>query len=430
FVTGRKYGFFPGASIGWRISEESFIKDIPVISNLKVRGGYGKVGNPLNAGRFAYLATINTGITYPFGGSPVVLSGAAPTRGQNTDLSWENNYQANIGVDLGLFQNRIEVTVDVYDRRSPNLLANVPPSYVSGTYESVPTNAISAYNRGLDLAINTRNLVSATGVNWTTSLTFSTFKNRISDLNVAQPFNGVTTRTGTPIVRYDAGQPFGAFYGYVADGLFQTPEEVSKAPKQTVGATTGTSTAPGDIRFKDLNGDGQITDKDRTFIGSPIPAFTYGINNTVSWKGFDLNMFIQGSQGNDVYNLNRVYTEGGLYSNGNSSTRVLGRWTGPGTSNDVPRAVAGDPNLNLRVSSYFIEDGSYLRIKLLTLGYNFPKTLLNRFAGQTLRVYVSSQNLLTLTKYTGFDPELGSAGIDRGIYPQSRVFLAGVNIGF
>jgi TonB-linked SusC/RagA family outer membrane protein len=430
FSTGNKFGFFPGASIGWRISEESFIKDVPAISNLKVRGGYGKVGNPLNAGRFAYLATINTGITYPIGSPAVVLNGAGPTRAQNSGLRWEDNYQANIGVDLGLFQNRIELTVDVYNRRSPNLLALVPAYYVSGTYESVPTNAISAYNRGLDLSLSTRNLVSAEGVNWTTNLTFSTFKNRISDLNVAQPFNGVTTRTGTAIVRYDQGQPFGAFYGYVADGLFQTPEEVRNAPVQTAGSNPGTSTAAGDIRFKDLNGDGQITDADRTFIGSPIPAFTYGINNTVSYKGFDLNVFLQGSQGNDVYNLNRVYTEGGLYSNGNSSTRVLGRWTGAGTSTDVPRAVAGDPNLNLRVSSYFVEDGSYLRVKLLTLGYNFPKTLINRFAGQTLRVYVSAQNLITLTKYTGFDPELGSSGLDRGIYPQSRVFLAGLNIGF
>jgi len=430
FSAGRKFGFFPGASIGWRISEESFIKDIPTISNLKIRGGYGKVGNPLNAGRFAYLASINTGITYPFGGSPVVLNGAAPTRAQNLDLSWENNYQANIGVDLGLFENRVELSVDVYNRRSPNLLAAVPPPYTSGTYESLPTNSIAAYNRGLDLSLNTRNIVNPDGLNWTTGITFSTFKNQISNLNEAIPFNGLTTRTGTAITRYDKGQPFGAFYGYVADGLFQTQEEVNKAPKQTVGATPGTSTAPGDIRFKDLNGDGAITDLDRTFIGSPIPAFTYGINNTLNYKGFDLNVFIQGSQGNDVYNLNRVYTEGGLYSNGNSSTRVLGRWTGPNSTNDVPRAVAGDPNLNLRVSSYFLEDGSYLRIKVLTLGYNFPKTLINRFAGQTLRVYVTSQNLLTLTKYTGFDPELGGSGLDRGIYPQSRVFLAGVNIGF
>ena len=182
------------------------------------------------------------------------------------------------------------------------------------------------------------------------------------------------------------------------------------------------------------------TGNDRTFIGNPNPDFTYGINNTISWKGFDLNAYIQGSQGNDIYNLSRFYTEGGLYSNGNSSTRVLGRWTGPGTSSDVPRAVAGDPNLNLRISSYYVEDGSYIRLKVLSLGYNFPKTILSRFSGQTLRVYVSAQNLVTLTKYSGYDPEVGTSGtgdnrgvgigVDRGIYPQSRVFLAGLNIGF
>jgi hypothetical protein len=196
-----------------------------------------------------------------------------------------------------------------------------------------------------------------------------------------------------------------------------------------------TGTAPGDIKFRDLNGDGLINEGDRTFIGNPNPSFTYGVNNTVSWKGFDLNVFFQGSQGNAIYNLNRAYTEGGLYSNGNSSTRVLGRWTGEGSSTDVPRAVAGDPNLNLRVSSYYVEDGSYLRLKVLSIGYNFPKTLINHFAGQTLRVYVTAQNLVTLTKYSGFDPEVGPVGngglgIDRGIYPQSRVFLAGLNIGF
>ena len=424
FAPGSKFGFFPGASLGWRLSEESFIKYIRAISNLKLRVGYGKVGNPLNAGRFAYLATINSGITYPLGPNGTINTGAAPTRSPNDVLRWENNYQANLGVDVGLFGNRLEITADVYDRRSPNLISYVPAYLVTGTYESVPTNALSAYNRGFDLSVSTRNLVSAgEGVNWTSSLVFSTFKNQISSLGTGVPFNGTTTRTGVAIVRYDVGQPFGSFYGYVADGLFQTPEDVKNAASQP-------GAAPGDIRFEDVNNDGVINDLDRTFIGSPVPKFTYGLNNTVSWKGFDLNVFVQGSQGNKVYNLNRVYTEGGLTSNGNSSTRVLARWTGAGTSNDVPRAIAGDPNQNLRVSSYFVEDGSYLRLKVLTLGYTLPKTLLNRFGTQTLRLYGTAQNLLTLTNYSGFDPELGGAGIDRGIYPQSRVYLAGISLGF
>ncbi|WP_054411836.1 SusC/RagA family TonB-linked outer membrane protein [Hymenobacter sp. DG25A] len=425
FALGEKFGWFPGVSAGWRLSEENFVKDISAISNLKLRAGWGRVGNPLNAGQFAYLAGINSGITYVFGPDGTVVAGAAPTRQQNTQLKWENNEQTNLGVDLGLWGNRLETSIDVYSRKSPNLISSVPPSLVSGTYESVPTNAISAVNKGLDVSITTRNYVGGeSGFNWTSSLIFSTYKSNIENLGTAVPFNGLNNRLGSPIVRYDQGQPFGAFYGYVADGLFQTQEEV------TSHATQQTGTAPGDIRFKDINNDGVINDADRTFIGNPNPDFTYGLNNTLTWKGFDLNLFIQGSQGNDIYNLNRFYTEGGLYSNGNSSTRVLGRWTGAGTSNDVPRAIAGDPNQNLRVSSYFIEDGSYLRIKTLTLGYNLPKTVLSRLASQQMRVYVSAQNLLTLTKYTGFDPELGQGGVDRGIYPQSRVLLAGLNIGF
>ena len=424
FALGRKFGFFPGASIGWRISDEAFVKEIPAISNLKLRAGYGRVGNPLNAGSFAYLATINTGITYPFGPTGAVNAGAAPTRAQNIDLQWENNVQSNVGLDVGLFDNRIEASVDVYSRRSPNLINNVPPYLVTGTYEAVPTNSLSSSNRGIDISLTTRNLVGVErGLSWTSSLVFSAYKNVVDDLGVGIPFNGTTTRTGVALVRYDKGQPFGAFYGYVADGLFQTPEDVRNHATQS-------GAAPGDIRYKDINNDGVINDADRTFIGNPNPKFTYGVNNTLSWHGFDLNVFLQGAQGNQVYNLNRVYTEGGLYSNGNSSTRVLSRWTGPGTSNDVPRAVAGDPNQNLRVSSYFVEDGSYMRIKVLTLGYALPKAFVNRYGTQTVRVYVTGQNLLTLTKYSGFDPELGGSGIDRGIYPQSRVFLAGVNLGF
>ncbi|QKG54602.1 TonB-dependent receptor [Hymenobacter sp. BRD67] len=435
FAPGYQFGFFPGVSLGWRLSEESFIKDIPVISNLKLRGGYGQVGNPLNAGRFAYLATINTGISYPFGSPATVLQGAAPTRGANNQLRWEINKQSNLGLDLGLFQNRVELTVDIYRRHSDNLISNVPPTLVSGTYEAVPTNAVTVQNKGIDISLNTRNLTGGSGLSWTTGITFSAYRNLIQSLNVATPFNGTTTRTGTAISRFDQGQPIGAFYGYVADGLFQSPEEIAKLNAASpTGVYQFSGTAPGDIKFKDINGDGVVNDLDRTFIGNPNPKFTFGINNTLSYKGFDLTAFVQGSEGNQIYDLNRVYTEGGLYSNGNSSTRVLGRWTGPGTSTDVPRAVAGDPNQNLRVSSYFVEDGSYVRLKVLTLGYNFAKPLINRFGSQSLRVYLTAQNLVTLTKYTGFDPEIGSQagayGIDRGIYPQSRVFIAGLNIGF
>ncbi|GGG39838.1 SusC/RagA family TonB-linked outer membrane protein [Hymenobacter glacieicola] len=427
FPPGEKFGFFPGVSAGWRISEEDFLKGNRVISNLKLRVGYGKVGNPNNAGRFAYLYAVNSGIRYPFGPNGGTLqTGAAPTRQANPDLRWETNNQTNIGIDLGFLDNRFEATIDLYNRSSPNLIAPVPPSLVSGTYETVNRNAASAYNRGIDFSFTSHN-VQGTGrsLNWTTTLNVSAYKSELESLGVGQPYNGLSALSGV-IVRYDEGEPFGSFYGYVADGLFQTPEDVRAHATQN-------GAAPGDIRFKDLNGDKVINAEDRTFIGNPNPDFTYGLNNTLTWGGFDLNVFLQGSQGNDIYNQNRYILESPLYGTSSGSTRVLGRWTGPGTSNDVPRAVGGDnadPNQNLRVSTYFIEDGSYLRIKTLTLGYSLPQIVMDRIAAKQVRVYASAQNLLTLTKYSGYDPEVGSRGVDLGVYPQPRVFLLGLNIGF
>ncbi|WP_375437460.1 SusC/RagA family TonB-linked outer membrane protein [uncultured Hymenobacter sp.] len=351
FPPGEQFGFFPGVSAGWRISEEEFLKDNRVFSNLKLRAGYGKVGNPNNAGRFAYLFSVNSAIQYAFGPNGTLQTGAAPTRLANSDLRWETNNQTNIGLDMGFLENRLEATIDVYDRTSPNLIAPVPVSLVSGTYESVNRNAASAYNRGIDFSFTSRNLQgSGQGLNWTTTLNLSAYKTELESLGVGRPYNGLGALSGV-IVRYDAGQPFGSFYGYVADGLFQTQEDVRNH------ATQNNGTAPGDIRFKDLNGDNIINADDRTFIGNPNPDFTYGVNNTLSWMGFDLNVFIQGSQGNQIYNQNRYLLEGTLFGNSSGSTRVLDRWTGPGTSNEVPRAIAGDPNTNLRVSTYFLEDG-------------------------------------------------------------------------
>ena len=439
FAPNNQYGFFPGVSAGWRLSEEEFLKSSTAISNLKLRAGYGKVGNPLNAGTFGYVATINADPSYGYvlgTGSQNVAQGGVPTRLPNDLLRWENNIQYNVGVDVGFLQNRLTGSLDLYTRTSPNLLVNVPVSYVSGTSESIATNALSSRNRGVDVSVTTNNFVSSdNGFTWSTTLNLSAYRNMITGLGVGRAFNGQGIRGGSNITRYDKGVPFGSFYGYVADGIIQTADELSALNKNSPNGFYQTSgTAPGDIKFRDLNGDGVVNDQDRTFIGNPNPNFTYGINNTLGYKGFDLNIFIQGSQGNDVYNLNRYYLEGGLAAATNAGTIALDRWTGPGTSNYVPRAVFNDPNQNIRASSHYIENGSYLRIKLLTLGYTLPKELTSALHGQRIRIYVTSQNLATITKYTGFDPELGnngnSLGVDRGIYPQARVFLAGVNVGF
>jgi TonB-linked SusC/RagA family outer membrane protein len=438
FAPGNKFGFFPGVSAGWRLSEENFLKGATTVSNLKLRVGYGRVGNPLNAGTFGYLPTINPGQAYGYvlgTGSQNLVTGGVPTRLPNNDLRWENNEQYNLGVDVGLWQNRVTASVDIYKRTSPNLLLSVPVSTVSGTSDPINTNAASSTNKGLDLAITTSNFVSSgDGFTWTTTLNLSAYRSRITSLGVGRPFNGQGIRGGSNVTRYDVGQAFGAFYGYIADGIIQTQGELDALNAGSPNKVYQTSgTAPGDIKFRDLNGDGVVNGQDRGFMGNPNPDFTYGLNNTLSFKGFDLNIFLQGSQGNDVYNLNRYYLEGGLAAATNAGTIALDRWTGPNTSNYVPRAVYNDPNQNIRVSSHYVENGSYLRMKLLTLGYNIPASLLTHLHTQRARVYVSAQNLFTITKYTGFDPELGnqggSFGVDRGIYPQSRVFLAGLNIG-
>ncbi|MFD2722036.1 SusC/RagA family TonB-linked outer membrane protein [Hymenobacter monticola] len=436
FQPGEKFGFFPGASAGWRISEEEFLKGNHTISNLKLRVGYGQVGNELNAGRFAYLYNINFGSSYPFGPDGALNVGAAPIRLANGDLRWEKNNQTNIGLDFGFLDNRFEASIDLYSRNSPNLIAPVPVSLVSGTYQAVDRNAASAYNRGVDVSLTSHNFTGAEGaLNWSTTLNVSAFKTRLQSLGLGIPYNGAGYLSGS-VVRYDVGQPFGAFYGYVADGLIQSQEELNSL---NAGAVAGSAkadyyqqsgTGPGDIKFRDLNGDGTITDKDRAFIGNPNPNFSFGLTNTLSYKNFDLSFFIQGVQGNDVYNLNRYITEGALYGTTNGTTRLLNRWTGAGTSNDVPRAINGDPNNNLRVSSHYVEDGSYVRLKNLTFGYTLPRNVMSRISASQIRVYFTAQNLVTLTKYTGYDPEVSASGIDLGIYPQTRVFMGGLNIGF
>ena len=438
-------GFFPGVSAGWRLSEENFLKDVSAISNLKLRVGYGKVGNPLNAGAFAYTSLVTSSISsyggpgtgYVFGtGSQNTAQGSVPTRLANPEIAWENNVQYNAGVDLGLFENRVSASIDLYQRTSPNLLLSVPATYISGTRQDVPTNAAASRNRGVDLSVTTNNFQGDdNGFSWTTSLNASAYQSQITDLGIGKPFNGQGIRGGGTLVRYDVGQPLGSFYGYVADGIFQSADELNALnAKSPTKFYQSSGTAPGDIKFKDINSDGVVNDKDRAFIGNPNPDFTYGLNNTFGFKGFDLNVFLQGSQGNDVYNLNRYYLEGGLAAATNAGTIALDRWTPTNTNTTIPRAVFNDPNQNNRISSHYVEDGSYMRIKLLTLGYTLPAGLLSTLHSQRIRVYVSAQNLATFTKYTGFDPELGnqgnSFGVDRGIYPQARVFLAGVNLGF
>ncbi len=283
-------------------------------------------------------------------------------------------------------------------------------------------NAGEIRNKGLELTVSSRNLTGQ--FEWDTDFNVSYNKNEVIKMN-----DGIALFTGGDInmtkVQVSAeGRPVNAFYGYVTNGIFQNQEEVDRYATQVTGGT-----APGDIKFRDLDNNGVINADDRTFIGNPFPEWTFSMNNSFAYGNFDLQVFFQGVAGNDIYNANRIWQES-MSVPQNQTTKVLDRWTGEGTSNSVPRAVYSDPNQNVRHSNRFIEDGSYLRLKNLTLGYTLPKSVAQKAQLSMARLYLSCQNLFTLTGYSGFDPEVGAGGVDLGTYPVTRTISLGLNIQF
>jgi len=429
FAPKNKFAVFPAVSASWRLTQEKFLQNSSWLNELKIRASFGYVGNP-NAIPYSYIQAINQGFQYTFGnsaGSGGVVSGAAPSRTFNPDIKWEKNEQLNIGFDGSMFKNRLGFSLDVYQRRSKDLILNVAPSFISGTYEAVPFNTGTLQNRGIDLSLNGR-IIASKNFNWNANAVVSTYENEIISMGLASPINYGFTRITGGSLRVEQGYPANFFYGFVTEGIFQSNKEIADHAIQTAGTDPTNSTAPGDIKFKDLNGDGKINDEDRTYIGNSNPTFTYGLTNTVSYKNFELTLFVQGSKGNKVLNFTRWYTEGGV-SNGNYSNDVIGRWTAPGTSNTMPRLVLNDPNGNNRVSDRFVEDASYLRIKNIRLAYTIPARWADYLKLKRTQLYVSSQNLATITDYSGFDPEVGG-GVDYGFYPQARTFLAGITVDF
>lgn len=288
-------------------------------------------------------------------------------------------------------------------------------------------NAGKIQNKGVEVALTTKNFVKE-NFKWTTDAVFSYNKNIAVDINSETPIITASGGLNSTIGQIQNGYPVNIFYGYVTDGIFQNQGEIDSHAVQQPGTNPATSTAPGDIRFKDLNNDGVINDKDRTIIGNPSPKFTFSLNNTFTYKNFDLTIFLQGVYGNDIFNANRMYTEAMSIIH-NQSTAVLTRWTGEGTSNSTPRAIYSDPNQNARVSDRFIEDGSYLKVKNINLSYTLPKGAFGENFN-LVKLFVSAQNLLTFTSYSGFDPEVPVNGIDNGTYPITRTVSLGLNVGF
>lgn len=424
FGEGNKYGIFPSASLAWRISEEDFFKNISFVNDMKLRAGYGVTGNQ-EIGNYSFASALNT-IKYNFNGN--IVSAVVPTVMPNPSVQWEEQQQANIGFDATLLNQRVDLTFDAYIKQTDQML--VPMSVpVSTGYSDIYVPSVNAgkmENRGVELAINTKNLTKE--LKWNSSFNISINQNKVVSINDTIPMSSGSIGLNQNLALIQAGQPINFFYGFKTDGIFQSQAEVDSHAVQVPGDDPNNRTSAGDIRFVDLNDDGIINDKDRTYLGNPNPTFIFSLNNSFSFKGLDLSVFLQGIAGNEICNANRFWSEAMAVAQ-NQTTETLKRWTGPGTSNTMPRAIFNDPNKNTRPSDRYIEDGSYLRIKNVTLGYTIPKLLMKKVHISSARIYVSAQNLHTFSKYKGFDPEIGTNGIDNSVYPVTQTFTVGVNLG-
>ena len=424
FGANNRYGYFPSVSAGWIISHEQFWK--PAFVNfLKLRGSWGQNGND-KIDDYGFTTVVLSGQNYTFGPGQVITNGSVPLTVANPDIKWETSTQTDVGFDAEFLDGRVAWTSDYYIKKTSGMLYAAPIPLTVGAEPPI-RNIASAENRGWETALSYRGRAGSFSYSVGGNIAF--VKNKVTSLGEGgQPkVAGRVQSANAYVSKTEVGHPIGAFFGYVTDGIFQTQQEVNDHAFQNE------NTAPGDIRFKDLNGDNIINADDQTYIGNPMPDFTYGITADLAWKGFDLGLFFQGSQGNDIYNATVRYDF--IYVN--RPVYVLNRWAGPGTSNSEPRVNLNDANQNAsRVSDRFVEDGSYLRLKNIQLGYSLPAGLLRKIKLEKFRVYVSSQNLFTFTKYRGMDPEIGAyngsleAGIDRGFYPQARVFIGGVNVTF
>ncbi len=424
FGPNNRFGTFPSASFGWIVSNENFWRPIPGISSLKFRAGWGQIGNQ-EIGLHDYASLVYSGQDYALGLYPneTIGFGSSPTIIPNTDIKWETTVQSNFGIDLSLFNNQLTLTGDYFVKNTTDMLLTVPIPMSVGASPSM-ANAGEIQNKGFEFVAEYRKTTGQ--LTYTASANFSVIKNEVISLGNGGSALISGDVKGRNVTRTDVGHSIGEFYGWVVEGIFQTPDQL------TTHAFQNSATSLGDLMFKDIDGNGVIDDKDKIYIGSPIPKLMYGFNFNVAYKGFDLTLFIQGVYGNKMYNGYRFWTMG--WGEANYESDMLKSWTPENTNTDVPRIFLGDPNDNLRVSTRFVESGSYLRIKNIQFGYTISPKVLKMIGMQSARVYVSSQNLLTFTKYNGFDPEIGggglSVGIDRGEYPQPRVFMGGVSISF
>ena len=409
------WGYFPSFSAGWRISQEEFFNGGGVLNDLKLRAGWGVVGND-QVSDYASYGLVSTGAFYPIGGE--VVPGTAPKTLENRELKWESTKQTNIGLDMAFWENRILFTTDFYIKKTVDMLLNRPIPASVGIETNVATKNIGTMeNRGIEFQVSSRNLVRT--LKWNTDFNISFNKSKVVSLDGGTIKVGYISDRGDVAIAME-DQPLGLFFGYISDGV--DPET-------------------GDLIFRDLDGDSTLSDGDKTIIGNANPKFVFGLTNEFQYKNWTFSCFIQGVQGNDIFNATRIESEG-LYDEGNQLATVLNRWKTPGQITDVPRATFNNDRNSL-ISSRFVEDGSFIRLKSVSLGYELPGSILNRLKIGRLYFYLTAENLLTFTNYSGFDPEVSlygrssdntvkniAPGVDFGTYPQSREYIFGLNLTF
>lgn len=456
FGSTNQFGVFPSVSAGWRIINESFMEDNKIFSNLKLRGSWGLLGSDRTDDYIFARTYRNSRSTYEFDATGV--DGGTKVRGfylnslPNDDIKWEEVEQLNIGLDIGFFNNSLNLTADYYIKNTNDMILNVPIPNSSGISRSrddvpsIPINAADMENRGVELVADYRFSVKDWNFNLSANAAWN--KNEITRLTGDEEFNILRTGGGPvvngPIAITEEGQPLGTFFGFIVDGVFQDQNEIEAlnagAPD---GAYQANQTAPGDLRYRDVSGpdgvpDGEITNDDRTYLGNPWPELIYGLNASVAYKGFDFSMFFQGVSGVDLFNANRGYYRS-TFAGYNSSEKVFERWTPGNPSLTHPRVNLNDPNGNfVNSSSYLVEDGSYLKLRNIQLGYALSALTVEKLNLTKLRIFASAQNIWTITDYDGIDPEVSNGdgnntlqGLDnQSTYPQTSLVSMGLQIGF
>ena len=430
FKEDLRWGVFPSAAVGWNISNEPFMADVTGISNLKFRASYGEIGSN-NVNAYAIDPALNLNSDYIIGAGQTRYQGYSITKGVNPNITWETTKTTDIGLEFNTLQNKLQFTMDYFIKNSEDVLVALSLPLYTGFGNAVPFNTASVSNKGFEFIANYYNTFGSE-FKYSVSANATFLNNEVTALGSATPIiQGQFTSNGLRGTKTDVGQPIGSFFGFVTDGIYQSDEEATAANDYN-------QPRAGDIKFKDLNGDGKVDTEDQTYIGNPAPKVLYGLNFNAEYKNFDFTLFMDGVAGNEILNGSRY--RGYFDTEGNYLADALNGWTPQNTSTDIPRNTQTDPGFNRRMSDFYLEDGSFFRLRNVQLGYTLKNSQLEKIGMNRARLYVTAQNLLTFTKYTGYYPEVGTngrgnprlfnEGVDESAYPMPRNYQVGIQVNF